>query len=450
MTLRDYFDVLRKRWLVVAAVALVGLIGGAVIALTVPSKYEATAQLYVSVPVSDSAVELNQASTYLARELTSYAALATTPLVLEPVTESDDTDQTVTELQGMLEVTNPTATSLLEVTASAQEPEDAADLANAVAEELTHGISTVSPQVQGEAGTVEATLVSRAQAPNTTSGLPLSAYPAIGLAAGLVVGMILALLIDGLDNRPRTVSDLHRLRGAPALATIPRLKRHSPVLSPAAQSDGDEHDRVSLAQPFVSLRAHLQRSHPEVLPNAAGSAVFLVTGSRGGDGASTTALGLARSFAHLGSRVVLVDAHLTDGGITDLVGQNSRPGIVNIVSGLTRAEECVVELEANLRFLPAGDRTNRPSDVACSQRLRQLIGDLSQEFDVVIIDCASAEEAADGAVLASACDSILLVTVPGRTATEQLQATVDVFGDRPVHIVANRAGHPRNAAARLT
>ena len=110
MSLHDYVDILKKWWKVILTFTMVGLVAGGIFAMTSPDKYEATSSLYVSIPTSDSATELNQAATYLARELKSYATVATSPYILKPVIEDKGVDKTVGALQDMVDVTNPTAT----------------------------------------------------------------------------------------------------------------------------------------------------------------------------------------------------------------------------------------------------------------------------------------------------------------------------------------------------
>ena len=437
MTLRDYVDVLRNWWKAIAALTLVGVLAGVVLALVLPPKYEATSELYVSIPTSDSATELNQAATYLSRELKSYATVATSPYVLEPVRKATGVDKTVAELEEMLDVTNPTATSIIQIDATADSPEEAQIVANGVADQLTEGVGTLSPEVANREGTVQATVLSKAQVPDETTGLPTWSYPLIGLGVGALLGVVLAFVLGSLNSRPRTVEELRRVPGATLAVSVPRLKRLSDARSfePGAleQSASDE------AAPHVTaLRSRLQQRHASVLPQTDGCAVLVVAGTRAGDGASTVALELARSFVGLGSRVALVDAHLSDRGVTELLEQQNHPGLSDLVEDRAVAQQGVVRLGPGLTFLPAGPPTSRSSDLVCSEPMESLIRDLRSEFDVVILDCPPLSESADAAVLGELSDEILLVAVPGRVSAEQLQTSVDAFRGAPVSLVANK------------
>lgn len=445
MTLREYVDILKKWWKVLAALTAVGLLTGGILAVAVPSKYEATAQLYVSIPTSDSATELNQAATYLARELKSYTTVATSPYVLEPVRRDTGMNDSVSELQDMLDVTNPTATSVIQVTATADSPGDAQTLANGVVRQLTKGVETLSPEVANRPGTVRAKVLSEAPRPDKTSGIPAWAWPLAGLVVGALVGVVAAMVLESLVRRPRTTSELRTVPGAALTATLPRMKHVSdarsfdPVL-------GEQVPAVQNTPQITAMRARLQQRHPEVLPHNAGCAVLAVTGSRGGDGATTVAVELARSFAALGSRVALVDAHFSDRGATVRLAQQEQPGISDLLERRASAEQGVVRLGPGLTFLPAGSPTDRASDLVCSETMGDLVRELRSEFDVVVLDCAPLDESADAVVLGELADEILLVTVPGRVTADALQNCVTQLRGAPVSLVANKVRSTRGSS----
>ncbi|MDO4920111.1 polysaccharide biosynthesis tyrosine autokinase [Kocuria sp.] len=448
MTLRDYVDILKKWWTVIAALALVGAVVGGAAALMVPTKYQSSSQLYVSIPTNDSATELNQAATYLSRELKSYTTVATSPYVLDPVRRDTGLDDSVEQLQAMLDVTNPTATSVIQVSATADTPEKAQTLANGVAEQLTKGVGSLSPEVANRSGAVKAEVLSKAERPEASTGLPSWVYPVGGIVLGALVGTVLAFILESLVRRPRTVRDLRDVPGVTLAASVPRLKHRSDARTfdpAAAGSTGSEESTPQI----TALRSRLQQRHAEVLPHVEGSAVVAVTGSRTGDGASTVALELARSFAGLGSRVVLVDAHLSDRGLTTLLAQGSHLGISDIVQQWGLAEQSAVQLQQGLTFLPAGSATTRPSDLVCSESMVTLLRDLEREFDVVILDCSPLSESADAAVLGELSDEVLLVTVPGHVATEQLQNSVESFRGSRVSVVANKVRSSRGRSGLL-
>jgi polysaccharide biosynthesis transport protein len=81
---REYLDILRRRWLSVLIIALAALAAASVLTLAMPKKYTATTRLFFAV-AGESVSELAQGSNFAEKQIASYAEVATSPLVLEPV-----------------------------------------------------------------------------------------------------------------------------------------------------------------------------------------------------------------------------------------------------------------------------------------------------------------------------------------------------------------------------
>ena len=136
--------------------------------------------------------------------------------------------------------------------------------------------------------------------------------------------------------------------------------------------------------------------------------------------------------------MALVDANLSDRGATVLLAQHNHLGVSDLVERRAGADQSTVRLEMGLTFLPAGTPTPRPSDLVCSEPMAALVGELRSEFDVVVLDCSPLQDSVDAAVLGELADEVLLVTVPGKTSTDQLQFSVQGFRETPVALVANQ------------
>ena len=85
MDLHDYFEILRRRWVSLTIVALATLACSAAVTLAMPTKYTATTRLYFAVEGSKNLTDLAQGSSFAEKQMTSYAEVTTSPLVLNPV-----------------------------------------------------------------------------------------------------------------------------------------------------------------------------------------------------------------------------------------------------------------------------------------------------------------------------------------------------------------------------
>src|SRR5829696_4426340 len=76
LELRDYFGILRRRWLSILLIALTALALVSLLTLMLPKKYTATTQLFFGVG-GQSVSELAQGSEFAANQMSSYAGVAT-------------------------------------------------------------------------------------------------------------------------------------------------------------------------------------------------------------------------------------------------------------------------------------------------------------------------------------------------------------------------------------
>ena len=91
MELRDYLRVLRKQWILMAALLLVGVMAAAAYSLLVTKEYQASAKVFVSTQASDNVADLVQGNSFTQQRVQTYADLVNTPVVLAPVAVSDGT-----------------------------------------------------------------------------------------------------------------------------------------------------------------------------------------------------------------------------------------------------------------------------------------------------------------------------------------------------------------------
>src|SRR5690625_2029217 len=117
---------IRERWLsglLVAVLVLVEVMGTT--ALQTP-RFEPTSRIFVQARAGDGVVDLNGGVSFASQQLSSYADLATTPYVLDPVIEELGLAVTPVRLAEDITVTVPAATLILELTATSEDPDEAA------------------------------------------------------------------------------------------------------------------------------------------------------------------------------------------------------------------------------------------------------------------------------------------------------------------------------------
>ena len=129
MELRDYLTILRRRWISVLVITLAVLAAATGLTLASTPTYTGTTRLFFAVEGGESVTDLAQGSTFAEKQMTSYAEVATSPLVLDPVIRELDLDTTAARLARSVSATIPPETVILEVSATVDKL-DAEDLAS--------------------------------------------------------------------------------------------------------------------------------------------------------------------------------------------------------------------------------------------------------------------------------------------------------------------------------
>src|ERR1700712_1335425 len=161
----EFLSVLRKRWLYVLIPTLVGLGAAAALSYSTTPIYQATASVYFSLPYGNSANDLYQGSNYTQKQLSSYASLATLPVVLDPVVSKLNLPVTATKLAGSVNAVASDDTVLIEIRVIDTSPAAAASISNAVADELAVVVKDLSPKGADGKPAVDVSIVAEATEP---------------------------------------------------------------------------------------------------------------------------------------------------------------------------------------------------------------------------------------------------------------------------------------------
>ncbi|MCW2900611.1 MAG: capsular exopolysaccharide family [Streptosporangiaceae bacterium] len=439
MRSRGLLDVVRGRWRWIAVGALLGLVAAGAWTFTAPTTYRATSTVFFSLEFGNSASELVQGSTYTQDQVASFALLANTPAVLQPVVAELHLPYSAPALSGHITASAPANTAIIHVSATDTDAAASARLANAVVTSLSQVVEGVAPRNAQGKPTVRAVTVAPAQVPTAPSSPKVPLDLAVGLVAGLLAGLAGAYARERLDTRVRDADVVAQLTPLPVIASIPARKRDAghPVLA-----ETDPHG--AHAEAFRHLRTNLQffGLPADVADGAGGVQVVSVTSALSAEGKSTVAANLARVLAETGARVLLMDADLRRPAIARLLGLEGAVGLTTVVLGRASVADVVQEWgTAGLHVLPAGSAPPNPSELLGSRQMAALLRDLRARYDYVVIDTPPVLPVADAVILSRQLDGTLIVAnvtrAHRRHLTEALRSLEQV-GGRVLGIVLNQ------------
>jgi capsular exopolysaccharide synthesis family protein len=147
--------------------------------------------------------------------------------------------------------------------------------------------------------------------------------------------------------------------------------------------------------------------------------VIMVSSSMPGEGKSTLATALARTYALAGKRTLLIDCDLRKPSIHRHVDREPTPAFVNLLRGEPDpglANMVAMDHATNLSVILGARPAEFPTDeLLMSARVRTLLARARVHFDYIVIDTPPVEAAVDALYLARLCDAVLFVVRWART-----------------------------------
>ena len=273
-------------------------------------------------------------------------------------------------------------------------------------------------------------VISQAEVPGAPS------YPRsrllIGGAAllGLILGTVLVLVLEQLDNTFRNRDQLEDATGLPALGLIPAIT--SMQGRRRIESYMIDNPASSFAEAFRITWFSLKHSMPDQ-----DLRVVAVTSSVPEEGKSLTALSLARTAANLSMRVILVDADLRRSTVAAMLNLKPERGLADVLAGQATVEEAVVkDPYSRLDVLTGRPVKPQQFDLLASNGLTGLIERLRETYDVVVIDCPPVLPLADAQMLAQFADRTVFCVRWDKTPRESVVSALRMLLD----VNANIAG----------
>ncbi len=284
-------------------------------------------------------------------------------------------------------------------------------------------------------------IVDPALAPSTPSRPQKARNILLAFLVGLVGGVGLALFREYLDNTVKSPDDIETLTGLPSLAVVPAIPSMNghgrlPKLVKDAGGDSVAQTRIELvsynqpksqvSEAFRALRTSLLLSQPDRPPQ-----VVLVTSALPREGKTTAAVNLAVTLAQLGDRTLLLDSDLRKPGIRRALNMSiaREVGLSSYLAGVASLDEVMVPHPtiSNLVALPTGPVPPSPADLLSSQRMREAISELRNQYKFIVIDSPPIMAATDAVILSALTDGVLLVVRSGETPKEAFTRTRDLL-----------------------
>lgn len=174
------------------------------------------------------------------------------------------------------------------------------------------------------------------------------------------------------------------------------------------------HTKSPISEAYRTLRTNIQ-----FLSLDSNLKKIMITSANAGEGKSFAVANLAACLARSGKSVLVVDADLRKPVQHKLFWLENEKGLSLALTEVydqkpdfqSYIRDTAVE---GVRVITAGPISPNPAELISSNLMKQLVKELSKEFDMVIFDTPPILVATDAAILAQEVDGVVLVLSSGK------------------------------------
>jgi len=261
--------------------------------------------------------------------------------------------------------------------------------------------------------------------PNRATVILLSIAIAFLISAGA------AYLIEYLDDTLETPEEINRALKLPVIGFIPEIDKEVDKASIVM-----EKPKSLVAEAFRALKVSLDLAQA----NAPIKSILVGSVSKT-EGKSMIASNLALTLAISGKKVILLDADLRRPSLHTYLKLPNEKGLSTLLSGQGTLQECMNPMPVeNLTVITAGETSGYTGDLIGSQRMREVLSDLSAQADLLIVD-GPPILVTDSTILSTEVDNVLIVVGYGLTRKSEAIVALkrlESAGAKVAGVVLNR------------
>ncbi|HZY74819.1 MAG TPA: hypothetical protein VFE40_00755 [Jatrophihabitantaceae bacterium] len=292
-------------------------------------------------------------------------------------------------------------TSLVQVTVVDRDPRVAALAANAAAQAL--------PARDPSRAYLSLATTEPATVPTTFSSPNVRIVLLAGIALGIALAIAAALVRDRLARTVETAEEIGELTGAGVLGVISRPG--DPRSLPAVDGQSPQFE------PLRGLRVALEFAGSE-----RPTRTLVVTGAAPEPWAGWLTVNLAAALADVGHRVLLVDTVRDERHRHPVLDAPGAPGFYDMLSGSATLDAAALAGPVDgVTVVPLGNADSAAPSLL-EMRVRQLLDDIDEKYDVVLVRAAPLTESDDARIMA--IGGGVLLSVPARKLKPRTLARV--------------------------
>lgn len=258
----------------------------------------------------------------------------------------------------------------------------------------------------------------------------------LGALLGMGLGLGMAFFVERLDNSLKSIEDVEAT-GLSILGSIPLIKSSKDKKSKKEEEKSEDYQvkkitsnlvthfepKSPISEAYRTFRTNLQFARLDTPLKT-----ILVTSSGPSEGKSTTVANLAITMAQMGTNTILIDSDLRRPVLHSIFNLQRAPGLTNYLAGNVPWKEIVQKTPIeNLSLLTCGVLPPNPSELLGSKKMRILLEELKEKYDMILFDSPPVIAVTDAAVLSTLLDGVVLVSSSGSTSREALLRAITLL-----------------------
>ncbi len=216
---------------------------------------------------------------------------------------------------------------------------------------------------------------------------------------GLLIGTVLAIMLQGFNNKINSKEDLEELTDLPLLGVIPMLKKKEVKLEVYRDK------RSPFTESYRSLRSYLPVEDDSGLAK-----IILLSSIIANEGKTTITANLAGITQMTGAKVIILNLDLRKPNLHHYFDLKNERGMSSYLSGKDTIQDIIFATRyTNLHVITSGEIPDNPSELILSSRLTELLDILKTRYDYIFIDSAPVGLVSDTIHLMKIADCNLIV-----------------------------------------
>jgi len=425
--------VIRKRFLLILFFIILGFWAAFAYNYVAPVKYKSATTLYVKPKVSSTGDVDYQTVLTNQKMISTYSQIMKSRKILNKVIDNLEINMTYGEVNEGLTVSAVSNTELISISMISEDPE--------VSFNITKEVTSVFMQEIKEMMDIDNITVIDEPVLNNVPVLPRTKMNiVIGIAGGVLVGIVLAFLIESMDTKIKNHEDVKKYLKLKTIGIVPHSdiddenKKYRKANKKLDLKGQEGHKLKIIYEPTSVISESIRMIRTNL--NFLDLKIINVTSTLPSEGKTEVISNLAVAFALLGKKVLIIDCDLRKPKIHRKFGLPRKEGISNILlsKGEVKLEDAVTHFMVDdkgtsVDVLGPGAKVSNPSELINSKGFAELIESTRDKYDLVLIDCPPISMMADGIIVSRITDGTVYVIESDRTdyrvvssCVEQLEA----------------------------